>query len=44
MWELIRHREYDTIHPDDPDPGSRVLAGMRTSAWTELTSTDSKLS
>lgn len=33
LWELIRHRDYDTLYPDDPDPADHVLASIRPSAW-----------
>lgn len=33
LWELIRHRDYDTIYPDEPDPDAHVLASIRPSAW-----------
>lgn len=33
LWELIRHRDFDTLHPENPDPNAHVLANQRKSAW-----------
>ena len=33
LWELIRHRDYDTIVPETVDPNTQVLSDMRPSAW-----------
>lgn len=33
LWELIRHRDYDTIRPDAPDADSQVLAKPRPDVW-----------